>query len=274
MTNRQVWSLALGLLGVTPAGVASQENFGSSAAVLGNQVAVGQPANFYGPGAVYLFGVDDDGSWQEVGRLFSPDSAMADGFGRSISGTPERVLVGAPRDGGAGTAYLFQAPASPAGDWTLLARLPTVEGGGSEGFGSAVALGGEAAIVGAPDAKEGGAVYVFDLSGGGSTQVLEPNGMDGAGFGTALSVEEGVLVVGAPAANGQAGAAIVYRRGDDGAWAREAVLSPEGEAAGFFGAAVHISDGRAFVGAPRGSRGIGAIGVYEQAGDGWTFQGR
>ena len=271
MTNRQILALVLAW-GATPGIAASQQNFGTSAAVVGDLVAVGQPANFYGPGAVYLFGMNDDGSWAEVRRMFSPDSVMADGFGRSLAGAGDRLLVGATRDGGAGTAYLFGAPASPGDDWTLLASLPPVDGGGTEAFGSAVALVEEMAIVGAPDAREGGAVYLFDLSGEGSTQVLEPSGMDGARFGTSLSVEAGVLIVGAPGANGQAGAAVVYRRNEEGAWIRDAVLTPEGGAAGLFGSSVHLRDGRAFVGAPRGSQGTGATAVYDGTGDGWTFE--
>ena len=272
MMRRSTALVALGLIGLAPGATTAQQNFGSSAAVVGDQVVIGQPANFYGPGAVYFFSRNAEGSWVESGRLFSPDSVLADGFGRGLAAASDRLLVGAPMPGGAGTAYLFGAPAASGGEWDLLASLPPVEGGGSAAFGSAVALTGDLGVVGAPDAREGGAVYLFDL-GGDATVVLEPQGMDGSRFGSALSVEGDVLIVGAPGAESQAGRAVVYRRADDGSWAQEAVLEPGGDAAGFFGASVALRDGRAFVGAPRGNRGAGATVVFRQSGDGWTREG-
>ena len=46
-----------------------QANFGSATVVAGNDVLIGQPANFYGPGAVYVFRSDGGDNWREAARL-------------------------------------------------------------------------------------------------------------------------------------------------------------------------------------------------------------
>ena len=48
--------LLLGLTAALPAAAAAQDpNFGSAAAIAGRDLLVGQPANLYGPGYVYVY---------------------------------------------------------------------------------------------------------------------------------------------------------------------------------------------------------------------------
>ncbi|MDH3222566.1 MAG: hypothetical protein OEO23_02530, partial [Gemmatimonadota bacterium] len=275
MTTRSLIPLVFLTLLTAPALplTAQQGNFGSSVAIAGEAIAVGQPANFYGPGAVYLYRMSGGGVWEEAGRLFAPDSTLADSFGRSLAASSDRVVVGLPREGGGGVAYLF-GPGDEDGTWAPVATLPALAGGASAGFGTAVALSDRDAFVGAPDAKGPGAVYHFDPRGmGAATSVLEPTAPVDAGFGSSLSLEGDLLLVGAPAAGSGAGAAVLYHRDPGGAWVEESVLLPDASTAGLFGASVHLSGGRAFVGAPRGRQGMGTTAVYESGESGWSLAG-
>ncbi|MGE0556574.1 MAG: hypothetical protein AB7R55_24385, partial [Gemmatimonadales bacterium] len=51
---------------IAPSAAAQSGNFGRSGAELGGDLFVGQPANFYGAGVVYLYRADARGTWREA----------------------------------------------------------------------------------------------------------------------------------------------------------------------------------------------------------------
>ncbi|MGI9629142.1 MAG: FG-GAP repeat protein [Longimicrobiales bacterium] len=137
---------------------AQGSNFASASAASGADIFVGQPANFYGPGAVYLYRSGSEGEWSEASRFFAPDSTLGDGFGHSLSAEGEYLLVGAPRSGPSGAVYLYSRASGVDGPWTLASSLAAPGGGTDTSFGATVAIEGSTGFVGAPDASDGSGV--------------------------------------------------------------------------------------------------------------------
>ena len=165
------------------------QSFGGSVAVSDGHVLIGEPANTALPGIVYVYGRAADG-WSETARITLAEMhGPPDGFGAALAADGDLVLVGAPGlDDGTGAALLYRRDAG--GEWREVARLAPEGAGGDAGFGRAVALDGDVAVVGAPGEGEGaGAVYVFTRSGdtwsqGGRFQAGE--GSNGLGTVVAL----------------------------------------------------------------------------------------
>ena len=143
----------------------AQTNFGQAVAIAGDHVLVGQPANFYGPGMVYVYTSTASG-WVEQARLPSPDSTHGVAFGATLATDGEHLLVGAPTSGGEpGTIHLYRRAQGSAG-WTWIASA-TGEGAARSGsFGASVALTGSGGLVSAPGVDGSGAVYSVELGGG------------------------------------------------------------------------------------------------------------
>ncbi len=106
-----------------------------------------------------------DGAWTRAQELASPDGngSSPSVFGAALAASGDRLLVGAPgADGARGRAFVFERGAS---DWTL-SRTLTPDDLDRATFGSAVAMGGSVAVVGAPNAwGADGRAAIFDLEG-------------------------------------------------------------------------------------------------------------
>lgn len=128
------------------------DGFGLCVALDGTTCVVGAPwkgDSAETGGAVYVFEGADD-TWTQRARLV-PGTPVAGGhFGRSVSISGDRVLVGAPYGGAhparSGAAFLYRRPA---GSWKRLGELPRPRSEARDGFGWAVALSGERIAVGA-----------------------------------------------------------------------------------------------------------------------------
>lgn len=164
-------------------------------------------------------------------------------------------------------------------------------------FGGSVAVDlqpdGETRIaVGSPyrGAANQGGVYVFEGTGNAITQkrFLIPEDVIGQdNFGTKVSLDDGLLVVGAQLADSDvlinSGAAYIYRRGGDGTWpsVQEAILLPENAAKDDgFGSSVSVLGSTIAVGAPGTDRAAdgttstnnGSVYVYANVAGMWTQQ--
>ena len=221
-----------------------------------------------------------NGSWVNSGGLASLDLAHGDRFGFSIALSGDTALVGA-RDADVngilydGAAYVFVRSGNT---WSQQAKLtidePT-EGG--RGFGSAVALEGDTAFVGAyGELVDGhtvaGAVYVFERNGDVWTQTAKLTAGDpqhGASFGSDISLERDTVVVGAP------GAAYVFQR-DGSDWTHQAKLVPsDPSASSGFGAlgSIGLSGNTAIIGGVTAS-GNRTVYVFDRIGTTWSEQAR
>lgn len=220
-------------------GVATQSH---SMAIAGDYVVVGATFEdsvsatsggiITNTGKVYVFNFND-GSLVNSFRLQAPapyESYSGDAFGRSIrSDGTNRVIVGVPFDdsstGTSGRAYVHSIP-----DGAKLSTMgnPNAFGtdkGSNDGFGQAVDIDGNRAIVGA-DAEDdssgtstSGVAYIFDVSTEEATllhSLYNPNIVGSAAgdrFGYDVAISGDYAVIGAPVEDSVAsntGAAFIY----------------------------------------------------------------
>jgi hypothetical protein len=175
----------------------------------------------------------------------------------------DTALVGAENRAAAGVSYAGAAYVftRSGGAWTQQAELTAADATSRAGFGSALALDGDTALVGAGGATVGGrlnagAAYVFTRSDGAWSQQAEltdPGAAAGDWFGAALALDGDAALVGAwgttVAGRSEAGAAYVYRRAE-GAWSPRAAVTVSDAAYGDnLGSSVALSGSTTLAGA-------------------------
>jgi hypothetical protein len=179
------------LFKLTASDAAASDSFGWSVAIDGNTAIVGALRN----DAAYLFDVN---TGEERFKLTASDAAGGESFGASVAINGNTAIVGAEADSDAGTAsgsaYLFNVTTGQE-----LFKLTATGAAASDEFGSAVAIFGEVAIVGAKGVEgNSGSAYTFDVATG--NQILEPIGSDTVGsdrFGLSVAISDGTALVGA-----------------------------------------------------------------------------
>lgn len=182
-------------------------NFGSSVAIHDHTIVVGavaEPSNATtvngdqsnsaapNAGAAYVFLRDGGGNWSQQAYLKASNSGENHWFGTSVAIDTNRIVVGATGESSnasgvngnqtdnsmesSGAAYVFSRAG---GTWTQEAYLKASNPGPWDGFGSAVAIKGQLAVVSASaeasnakgingnqrsnSAEEAGAAYLFGL---------------------------------------------------------------------------------------------------------------
>ena len=157
-------------------------------------------------GSVYVFR-NAGGTWTAETTLASSDTSGGATFGSVVASSGSRVMVGNFRaDSGNGAVYVFNRNSS--GAWKLENKIspPGPITGRSSGFGAAIILRGDTAIVGAVNDRGAGAVWLFgrdSASGQWSpvTRVLPFDGSFGARFGSSIAELGKELWVGSVGAN-------------------------------------------------------------------------
>jgi hypothetical protein len=163
-----------------------------------------QSTTIYDSGAAYLF---DAATGAQIRKLTASDAGKQDWYGYAVAVSDAYAVVGAPNWDGIGTtrtdcgAVYVYAAATGQELW----KLTTVDQGGYDRFGNALAIQGDLLLVGCYwDSNDGGgdagAAYLFDLVTG--EQLLEifaaaPEG-GGDWFGAAVALLDGYAVIGAP----------------------------------------------------------------------------
>lgn len=184
-------------------------------------------------GAAYVFAGAGD-TWTLEAKLLAADGAADDELGQCVAISGETAIVGAPYDDDdgsfSGSAYLFERVLST---WTQAAKLTAEDAVEGQVFGSAVALDGDRAAVGATGDDtfdtNSGAVYLFRRENGAWVQEAKVTCSTPSahhGFGSSVALSGDVLLVGTFGDDEQgtdAGAAYVYRR-SNGVWSEEARL--------------------------------------------------
>lgn len=144
--------------------------FGRHLALEGSTLIVGAPhhatpAGLYA-GSAYLY-VNDGSNWTHQATLAATDGAYGDYFGESVALSGETVLIGALSDddaaAAAGSAYLFTRNGAA---WHEQAKYTASDAAPQDGFGYAIALSGETALVGSiycdpSGVDRAGAAYIF-----------------------------------------------------------------------------------------------------------------
>lgn len=240
-----------------PLGVAPNEEFGRSAAVAGDFIAVATIRQNERAGAVYVFRRDPaSGAWSEHQKLTGTGIEKNSVFGLSLAMEGDLLLVGAPNHARRrGALFVFRR--NPATNmWAEEAVLGLDDAKAGEGLGTAVLLMDGIAYAGAPRrGRSAGAVFRFVRNEGGaqwelSGEIHPPDSTQGR-FGNAIATDGSSLWVGAPRAAKATGA--IYRFEPDpstGEWAPMAPMSFEG-----------LEEGDQFATSLAAGRGVAVAGV-------------
>lgn len=223
---------------------------------------------------------------QSAQRVLSPDGVVNDQFGVALAVSGQTLLVGAnAQDAGgedAGAVYFFEQVDQR---WIFDQKIVLPESAPADGFGFAVDLDGNYAVVGAlgddEAAENAGAAYVY-LRENDGWQFLQKLTADDAvandAFGFSVALADPYLIVGARGAddNGNSsGAAYIFQRSGAQWIQRPKLTANDGTSGDFFGTAVAINNRFAVVGAELADGdvpGTGAAYVFENRGALWLHR--
>ncbi len=187
--------------------------FGSSVSISENRTVVGNSGVYEvaTAGAAYVFDHDPmTGDWAQTAKLTAFDGEANDKFGKSVSISGNRIIVGASYDETevglrAGSAYIFDRDPTT-WDWIQTAKLVASDAAEFDEFGSSVSLSGDRVLVGAPidenaGGESAGSAYIFDHdpTTGDWTQTAKLTASDGSyndKFGSSISISGDAVIVG------------------------------------------------------------------------------
>ena len=222
----------------------------------------------------------------ELMKLSAPDPNENDYFGLSVAIAGEFAVVGMMNDddngANAGAAMVYRLDGV---DWILDQQLRPIDVTGGEQFGHAVAISGNAIVVGAlnddVNGVSSGSAYVYRYSDASWHQEQKLTPDDGEAyhyFGKTVAIAGDCIVVGAYGddQNGNdAGAAYVFNFVDDHWTQVQKIVPGDGEAADNFGYALDLADDTLVVGAYRDSDNgtyAGSVYIFRYEATSWTQQ--
>ncbi len=213
------------------------------------------------------------------GTLTSSDGAPEDLFGFSVAIDGDTAIVGAPRNGAGGSAYVFVWDGEK---WIEQAKLTPRDHAAGQRLGWGVGIDGDRAVVSAiSDSHAGvdsGSAYVFRRRGTNWVQeaklIADDAGLTDR-FGWSLAIEDDIVVVGATQFRKPGpGAVFIFQRSGT-SWRQLAKLRPGDAATGDqFGYGVAI-DGNVVIGVARDKDNFrGAAYVFRRRGNNWVQEAK
>ena len=274
--------LAIAFLGTS---VSTFVGFGGAVLVGDGEIFVGEAANQFRPGTVYVYRRGGSG-WQESGTLTAPGAVVGDQFGSALALDGTRLFVAS----GATAVHVFNKTGSTwtaggsiaasgvpgqdirfgrglaaSGEWLFVGR-EVVGGGRGRGAGGGGGGGGRGGAEAAPAPP--GAVYVFKRDAAGtyahhSTLVSGDSGSAGDNFGASLAINSNVLLIGASGQANRAGVVHEFGLDADGSWKAQRSFAPVGVQGGeLFGSSLSQAGDITVVTAPGDAGGYGAAYVF------------
>ncbi|MHC4945483.1 MAG: hypothetical protein ACYTG7_20920 [Planctomycetota bacterium] len=229
-----------------------------------------------------LGGVTEGVSAQTYQQLWAPDGKVDAGFGLSVSGWKDVIVIGAWfHDNLYGAAYVYR---KSGGQWLLDTKLQASDRQTGDRMGTSVSIYGDLIVSGAhledhDSLVDAGAAYVYRWDGtqwNEEAKLTASDGVDNQHLGWSVAAGRDIVAVGAPAHNTlvDTGSVYIFRK-VAGTWIEEAKLLPSGGSVGDeFGIGVYILDDRVFSGAMHYSD-KGALFVYHRSRDGiWTEEAK
>lgn len=259
--------------------------FGTSVAIAGDMAVVGASfdanAGNGQAGSVFVYR-RNGAAWPQETRLVANDSLVGDNLGAYVEAQENLVFAGAPPHGAisgpkTGAVYVFARDSG--GVWTQAQELvpnPAVDNGR---FGLRFAVQNDTLLVNGTASGGQQVVYEFTRQAGVWVQTGTLAPLEGGNFGTHISLDHDVAVIGAASAPNDAavtsGIAYVFTR-NNGLWTQTArLMASDGAAGDQFGFSVSVSGDTAIVGAFQDDVGSfanqGSAHVFHRGAGGWAF---
>jgi uncharacterized RmlC-like cupin family protein len=266
------------------------DEFGISVAISGETIVIGAhgqdvSAN-QNQGAAYIF-VRAGTIWSQQQKLTASDSAVDDQFGRSVAISGETIVASTIFDtvGGnlhQGSAYVFAC--GGAQHWIEQATTTGSNNTIRDGFGHAVAISGETAVVGADGDDIGGninqgSVYIFVRTGTNWSLQQKITASDAAAgdlFGDSVAISGETIAVGAQGDDSSRGSVYVFVRTGTNWNQQQKITASDGIAFDSFGSSIAISSETIAIGALADDIGMnenqGSAYIFVRSGTNWTQQ--
>lgn len=190
-----------------------------------------------------------------------PQVARAQALGRTVAIAGADLLVGEPGHAArGGLVYVYRKRGTA---WAERARLEPSETRPSDGFGSAIVVSGDVALV-AANARPA-AVFAFsrDRAGAWRETARIPAPVDsGENFATAIALAGDLALVGAPSRDSLTGIVYLFRRSGNSWTAAGTVAASDARRADRFGSSITVVGNRVVIGAPGRGRFLGTAYVF------------
>jgi len=278
-------------LAAAPA-AAELTGFGGTVLVGDGEVFVGEAANQFRTGMVYVYRKSPSG-WQESFTLTGPNAAVGDRFGSSLALDGATLFVGASPNAVhvftkqnqvwvyansvaatavPGDAVRFGNAVAASGDWLFVGKELAAGGRGRAGG----ARGGNQPAPALP----AGAVFAFKRNTAGGfayhSTLTAADAAQSAGdnFGSAVALGGPLALIGASGQSSRAGVVHEFGLDTDGTWKSQRTFAPAGvQGNEMFGAAIALTGDQAVVSAPGDAGGYGAAYVFRRAAQGGRGRG-
>ncbi len=248
------------------------DTFGRALSVDGQLALVGAPNDRSQDGSVYVYRLEG-ATWVEEQKLTPSDSPSDGFFGSAVSLRGDIAVIGAPgANSRTGAAYVFRFDGT---EWMEEQKLIASDGADFARYGDSVSVSGGAVLIGATTAGNSsqGAAYVYRFDGtawGDEEKLVSSDLSPGDSFGSAVSLEGDLALVGAVGGDVLTGAAYVFRF-DGSAWIEEQKLvADEREFNDQFGADVSLSGSVALIAAWGDDLSTGAAYAFAFDGISWS----
>ena len=273
----------------TEARAAAMVGFGGVVLVGDGEVFVGEAANQFRPGMVYVYRKTGT-TWQQAAVLTAPGAAVGDRFGQALASDESRLFVTAGNASihvfnkqGSGWSHAgavsasavpgeqvrFGAALAVTGEWLLVGREVQIGGRGrgrAGGGGGGGGRGGET-----PQTLPAGAVYAFKRDASGqyayhsTLASTDAASSAGNGFGAAIAVTPTGALIAAIGQSERAGVVHEFELDANGAWQSQRTFAPiGGQANATFGSSLIRVDDQAIVTSPGDAGGYGAAYVFRR----------
>jgi hypothetical protein len=267
---------------------AAGDNFGYSVSISGDYAIIGAHVESTGgnySGAAYIFKRTGT-SWAQQTKAVASDAEASDNFGYSVAISGDYAIVGAYGEstggGYSGAAYIFKLTGT---SWAQEAKVFASDADVNDQFGTAIAISGDYAIVGAYNESTGGsgagAAYIFKRTGTSwaqETKVVANDPAANDNFGDVVAISGDYAIVGSyleDAGGSNAGAAYIFKRTGT-SWAQEAkVVASDAAANDLFGSSLAISGDHVIIGAygeDAAGNYSGAAYIFKRTGTSWAQQ--
>ena len=251
----------------------SDTGFGSSVVLHGDHAFISAPDHADGTGAVIVYHRSGD-EWEETARIVNPDSAGSN-FGSALAFDGMNLVVSATQRQG-GSVHVFENSES---GWEHTADLTSRQVDDRSFFGASVTLMDGHLFVGAP--RHGSAtgavvVYSMDEESGEWMETSRLNAFDGQVrylFGSAVAFADESVWIGAPNADGGAGAIYEFMADEDGNWMSSSKISSDQGEGDRFAGTLAVEGDLAVVGLTGTDFGSGSAAIMERDDSGnWMTQ--